>query len=74
MNSTHYNPGKLKTWREQKGMSQPEVAEALKIHSGTVYRAEAGQNVSYELLCDLADFYGQDVIDLLYSRQVAVAA
>jgi transcriptional regulator with XRE-family HTH domain len=74
MNSTHYDPGKLKTEREKKRMSQPEVAEALRVHPGTVYRAEAGQNVSYELLCTLTDFYGIDVKDLLYSRQIAVAA
>lgn len=74
MNSTHYDPSKLKALRERKQMSQPDVAEVLNVHPQTVYRAEAGINISYELLCDLADFYQINVIDLLHPRPIAIAA
>lgn len=74
MNATHYDPNKLKALREQKEMSQQDVASALSVHRQTVYRAEAGIDVSYELLCALANFYDADVIALLYPRPLAIAA
>lgn len=66
MNSKHYDPEKLKSLREQRGETQETVAKALRVHRQTIYRAEKGLDVPYELLCDLAKYYGIEVVKLLH--------
>lgn len=72
MNATHYNPDMLKQLRTEKSradnteITQQIVADALNVQRQTIYRAENGIDVSYELLCDLASYYGVEVISLLY--------
>ena len=66
MNSRHYDPDKLKCLREQRGETQENVAKALHVHRQTIYRAENGLDVPYELLCDLAKHYEIEVIRLLH--------
>jgi transcriptional regulator with XRE-family HTH domain len=74
MDARHYNHAQLKSLRELKGLTQKQVAERLKVDRQTVYRVEAGGNVSYELLSDLCDLYGVDVRRLLHPRSNEVAA
>lgn len=71
MNSTHYDPEKLKRLRAEKSfrdgvdLTQQMVADALKVQRQTIYRAENGLDISYERLCQLANYYGVSVITLL---------
>lgn len=71
MNSTHYDPEKLKKLRAEKSirdgvdLTQERVANALKVQRQTIYRAENGLDISYERLCQLANYYGVPVITLL---------
>jgi DNA-binding XRE family transcriptional regulator len=74
MNSKHYDPGKLKSLREQKGETQETVARALDVHRQTIYRAEKGLDVPYELLCDLAHHYQVPVISLLHPVPIEATA
>lgn len=74
MNSRHYDPEKLKKLREDKDLTQEQVAVTLNVHRQTIFRAEAGQNASYELLCALCDLYDQEVVSLLYPRPLEMAA
>lgn len=68
MNSRHYDIEKLKRLREERGLSQDAVAKHLKINRQTIYRAEKGIKVPYELLCDLSELYDVEVISLLYPK------
>lgn len=81
MNANHYDPEKLKQLRSQKSkgvtseITQQMVADALGVQRQTIYRAENGIDVSYELLCELAAYYDVEVVSLLYptpkSQEVA---
>lgn len=79
MNATHYDPEKLKKLRVEKSardgkdITQQIVADALEVQRQSIYRAENGLDISYEMLCSLADFYEADVISLLRSRPYAQA-
>jgi transcriptional regulator with XRE-family HTH domain len=64
MNSTHYDPIKLKDAREKK-FTQKQLAEKLGVTEMTIYRAETGQNVSFELLSDICSEVGLDVKKIL---------
>jgi DNA-binding XRE family transcriptional regulator len=66
MNSRRYDLEKLKSLRGQRGEPQETVAKALHVHDQTIYCAENGLDVPYELLCDLAKHYGIKVISLLH--------
>lgn len=72
MNSNHYNAERLQALRQQKSLAagksitQQAVADALGVQRQTVYRAERGENISYEMLCALAAFYNVEVISLLH--------
>jgi transcriptional regulator with XRE-family HTH domain len=75
MNAQHYDCDRLKEIREERGLTQLEVAERLGIDRQTVYRAEAGKSASYELLWDLCSLYQEDILTLLRPQRIeAVAA
>lgn len=75
MDAQHYDSNKLKGLREERRLTQLEVAARLDLNRQTVYRAEAGLSASYELLCDLCNLYAVDVLTLLKPQLVeAVAA
>jgi DNA-binding XRE family transcriptional regulator len=57
MDSRHYNPSKLVEARELIGKTQQDMANALSVDRQTIYRAEAGKAISYELLAQLCVFY-----------------
>ncbi len=71
MNATHYDPEKLKRLRVEKSLrdgkdiTQQIVADALEVQRQTIYRAENGLDISYEMLCSLGRYYGVDVLTLL---------
>jgi transcriptional regulator with XRE-family HTH domain len=58
MDSRHYLPAKLAKARELEGKTQQEIAAALNVDRQTIYRAEAGKSVSYELLAEMCRIYG----------------
>lgn len=77
MNARHYDPEKLKRIREEKSFTQEFVAKRLDVNRQTIYRAEKGLDVSYELLCDISEVYEIEVTSLLYPRplpEITVAA
>lgn len=79
MNANHYDPEKLKKLRAEKSLrdgseiTQQIVADALGVQRQTIYRAENGLDISYERICDLADYYGVEVTSLLHSKPKAQA-
>lgn len=57
---------RLKELREQRGLTQKEVAEALGIHSVTYLHYEKGHHEPpLSLLVDMAKFFGETVDYLL---------
>lgn len=57
---------KLKELREERGLTQKQVADALKIHSVTYLHYEKGQREPpLSLLADMAKFFGESVDYLL---------
>ena len=57
---------KLKELREERGLTQKQVADALKIHSVTYLHYEKGQREPpLSLLAEMAKFYGESVDYLL---------
>ncbi len=58
MDSKHYFPHKLTEARKLQGKTVRDVADQLQVERQTIYRAEAGQSVSYELLAALCSIYG----------------
>lgn len=65
MNLKDYDNEKLARLREDKALSVSAVAEKLGISRQTVYFAERGGDISFELLTQLASAYGVPVISLL---------
>lgn len=57
MDAKHYYCQKLVDARMLRGKTQQEIAEALNVDRQTIYRAERGQAVSYELLAELCGHY-----------------
>ncbi len=57
MDSRHYNHSKLIEARELLGKTQQDIADELNVDRQTIYRAEAGKSVSYELLAALCAYY-----------------
>lgn len=68
MNTEHYSPEILAAERKKK-ITQKELAERLGVTEMTIYRAESGQNVSYELLVDICHEIGIDIKKLLLSTE-----
>lgn len=79
MTSNHYDPEKLRQCRREKSaqvgrdLSQEDLAKTLDVHRQTIYRAEKGEDVRYELLCDLAEYYDVPVTSWLYPRPKKMA-
>lgn len=57
MDSRHYHFDKLGEARELLGKTQQDIADALKVDRQTIFRAEAGRSVSYDLLTRLCGYY-----------------
>ncbi len=57
MDARHYNHTKLIEARELLGKTQQDIADLLNVDRQTIYRAEAGKAVSYELLAALCGYY-----------------
>jgi transcriptional regulator with XRE-family HTH domain len=80
MNARHYNAERIRQLRREKSaaegrdITQDVVAEALGVHRQSIYRAENGLDVAYELLCDLAEYYDVEVTSWLYARPLKEAA
>jgi len=74
MNARHYNHEKLRKLRESLGLTQRQVAAALRVHYETVYRAEAGAQVSFDLLCDLCELYEVSPLAVIHPRRKEVCA
>ena len=70
MNNAYYFNDELKRLREEKRWTQQEVADAVKRDRQTIYCAEAGRRISYELLYDLATLFKVDVTGLLKRNPV----
>lgn len=60
----------LATLREDKNLTQQNVADALGISRFTVIRAEQGVSASWKLLQSFATFYGISINDLV-SKETA---
>lgn len=45
IDSSEMEPGEFKRIRENLGVSQKELADAISIHFGTVYRYESGDRI-----------------------------
>ena len=57
---------RLKELREERGLTQKQVADALKIHSVTYLHYEKGQREPpLSMLADMAKFFGESVDYLL---------
>ena len=57
---------RLRELREERGLTQKQVADALKIHSVTYLHYEKGQREPpLSLLADMAAFFGESVDYLL---------
>ena len=68
MNGTDYDPALLKSLRARTGMSQGEVGRKIGRHWVTVWRAEAGEVASYDLLKRITALYGLPVQTVLRSN------
>lgn len=56
----------LKDLRKEKGLTQEELAEKFYVSSRSISRWERGSNMpDIEVLLDLADFYGVDLVEIL---------
>jgi transcriptional regulator with XRE-family HTH domain len=65
MDARHYDPKVLVKARQDARKTQQDVAEDLKVDRQTIYRAEAGTNVSYELLAGMCKVYGLPMTDVI---------
>lgn len=68
MDKQHYNPEILAAARKEK-TTQKELAEALGVTEMTIYRAEKGESVSYELLSEICRSIGINVKQILISTK-----
>lgn len=69
MNANHYDHEKLARIRVKK-YTQKELAEKLGVVEMTIYRAEKGINVSYELLLDICNAIGANIREILLTETV----
>lgn len=57
---------RLKTLRENRELSQENLADELKVSQSAYSKWESGQtDISYQTLCKIAEFYGTKVSELL---------
>lgn len=73
MDATHYDPQKLVKARELLDKTQQEIATELNVDRQTIYRAEAGASVSYELLSKMCAFYRIPMTNIVYPFQTESA-
>lgn len=59
MTRDHYKHEKIKELRESAGMTQEELADRLNVHKVTISRVENGNVCSFDLLCKIADLFGE---------------
>lgn len=75
MTPEHYDNEKLKQLRGGRSLRTvaTEISTFLgrEIHFNKVARAERGEGVTYDFLCDLARFYNVERDELLYAVQTA---
>jgi transcriptional regulator with XRE-family HTH domain len=72
MDSSYYDNNRLKELRRIHGLTQQEVADILGIRRQTIWRAERGLSISFNLLNALARVYGIKTLKLMRdSRSVA---
>lgn len=72
MDSSFYDNAKLKELRQIHGLTQQEVADRIGIRRQTIWRAERGLSISFNLLNALAGVYGIKTLKLMRgSRSVA---
>lgn len=57
---------RLKTLRENRELSQENLADELKVSQSAYSKWESGQtDISYQTLCKIAEFYGTTMSELL---------
>ena len=72
MDSSFYDNAKLKELRQIHGLTQQEVADRIGIRRQTIWRAERGLSISFNLLNALAGVYGIKTLKLMRgSRSMA---
>jgi len=72
MDSSFYDNDKLKELRQIHGLTQQEVADRIGIRRQTVWRAERGLSISFNLLNAFARVYGIKTLKLMRdARSVA---
>ncbi len=69
MNALDYNPNLLKAARKKK-LTQEQLAKRLGVTEMTIYRAENGKSVSYQLLSKICSEIGLDVKKVLVTQAV----
>lgn len=74
MDARHYNHRKLVEARELRGKTQQHIADELNVDRQTIYRAEAGKSVSFELLSDLCVYYQLPMTTVILPFPEAAAA
>jgi transcriptional regulator with XRE-family HTH domain len=74
MDATHYDPSRLVQARELRGESQQQIADALKVDRMTIYRAEQGKSISYELLAKMCAYYSMPVTSIIYPTPILATA
>ena len=71
MTGNDYNNKKLVDLREDKNLTQQNVADSLRVSRFTVLRAEKGESASWKLLQSFAVFYKVPISDLLAQEKVS---
>lgn len=71
MTGNDYNNKKLVELRENKNLTQQNVADSLKVSRFTVLRAEKGESASWKLLQSFAAYYEVSISDLLTQEKVS---
>lgn len=66
----NYNHQQLAALRNQVGESIRKIAQKTDVPHSVIWRAEAGEGVSYPVLCQLAAFYKVPVVSLLHPAPV----
>lgn len=74
MTKDHYYNAKLKAAREAQGLSMQSIAAKLDVDRQTIYRAEAGISVGYELLVEMCDLYQIKMDEIVIPNPKAATA
>jgi transcriptional regulator with XRE-family HTH domain len=68
MTADHYDTEKVVNLRENKGMTQTQVADAIGLTLRQYQRIEAGESASYEALVEIARVYQVPVTSFLIAE------